>query len=196
MKEHRKGACPSCGRDHSKQPTLQKSGMSKKDHRDYITELCEELYQVGIIIKDKSDIKYSELDGKPEPAITLSEKFVKKLEEHYKIQEQIEYSDKLRGVDSKTDYQGMDRDSYIIGITIQDLCKIPTPDCQKCKNIIARYRGEKNATQIYIEHLKKEHHEIYKMKEKLNHHIYEWIILIKDMVELNNKKAREWRSNC
>lgn len=194
MKEHRKGACPSCGRDHSKQPTLQKPGMTKVQHRDFIEKLCEEMYQIGILSKNKNDIKYSNIDGKPEQAITLSEKFVQKLEEHYKIQEQIEYSDKLRGVDSKNDYQGMDRDSYIIGITIQDICKISPVDCNKCKNIVAKYRGDKIAQSIFMDHFKSDHPEIYKIKDKLNHHIYEWITLIKDMIEMN-KRDKEWRSN-
>ncbi len=190
MKEHR-NECK-CGRDHTK-PTIQKPGMNRIEHRDKITEICEQLYQVGIFTKDKTNLHISNYDGKEEASYNLNVKFVELLKEHYQIQDQIDYFDKQRGLE--TDYGGLDRDTYIMGITINDTIKLTTKDCKTCMNLVLKKRGDEDVQEVFIEHMKKDHPDIHKAQEDLGKYMEKWIILITDFLEINNKQInKEWRS--
>jgi hypothetical protein len=185
--------CPDCGRDHPIHP-LKKPGMTFLQFRDRIAEICEQMYQVGIFIKESKHVKISTKDGKLEPGYTLSEKFAQRWEEHKKIQEEIEYVDKQRGIDSQKDYGGTDRDTYILGITINDFCKVSPKDCKTCRHLIIKIRGNDNAQDIFMEHWKKDHPDLYEKHELLGKYIGEWIVMIQDMTDQNNRQ-KEWRSN-
>jgi len=190
MKEHRVDC--QCGQDHTK-PRIQKPGMNKIEHRDKITEICEQLYQVGIFTKDKTNLQISNYDGKEEASYNLNVKFVELLKEHYQIQDQIDYFDKQRGLE--TDYGGLDRDTYIMGITINDTIKLTSKDCKTCLNLVLKKRGDEDVQEVFIEHMKKDHPDIHKAQEELGKYMQEWIILITDFLEINNKQInREWRS--
>ncbi len=187
---HRKGC--KCGRDHTKH-AIQKFGMSRIEHRDKITEICEQLYQVGIFTKDKTNLQISNYDGKEEASYNLNIKFVKLLKEHYQIQDQIDYFDKQRGIE--TDYGGLDRDKYVMGITINDTIKLTSKDCKTCLNLVIKKRGDEDVQEVFIEHMKKDHPDIHKAQEELGKYMEKWIILITDFLEINNKQInKEWRS--
>jgi len=199
MKEHRKNC--QCGKDHSKDDfhnaSLQEPGMSKIQHRDKITEICEQLYQVGIFIKDKTNPQISKYDGKEEASYNINDKFIDLLQEHYRIQDHIDYLDKRNGVSHKTesDFGELDRDTYIMGITINDFAKLSPKDCEECRNLVMRKRGDEDVHQVFIEHMKKDHPDIHKAQEELGKYMRDWILLIRDFMEYNQKQNnREWRS--
>ena len=132
-------------------------------------------------------------DGKEEASYNLNVKFVELLKEHYQIQDQIDYFDKQRGLE--TDYGGLDRDTYIMGITINDTIKLTTKDCKTCMNLVLKKRGDEDVQEVFIEHMKKDHPDIHKAQEDLGKYMEKWIILITDFLEINNKQInKEWRS--
>jgi len=199
---HRKGC--ECGKDHTKDDfhnaTIQSQGMTKIQHRDKVKEICEQLYQVGILHKSK-ETQISNYDGKEESAFALTQKFMDKVIEHYKIQDQVEYMDKKSGFESKTDYGELDRNTYVFGIAINDFVTFSkdhtaTPtNCETCKNLVIKKRGEEDTFKMFNDHLENDHPEIYKRQQEIGKHIKEWIIVIRDFMEIEMKQKKEWRSN-
>lgn len=194
---HRKNC--ECGRDHSKDDfwnvTLQSKGMTKIQHRDRIAEICEQLYQVGILIKDKKDTHISKYDGKKEPGFTLNNDFMDKVIEHYKIQANVEYMDKMTGFASTVDFGGLDRNTYVFGIAINDYVNPKSKNCETCRDIVVKRRGDENVSEIFHDHMEKDHPDNFKRQLEIGKYIKEWIIVIRDFMEIDQKQKKEWRSN-
>jgi len=162
----------------------------KKEYRDYMYKTMMDMCEFNILITD-GQMKQTQYGL--EPGFILNPEFESKLNEHFRIQKELEQMDKKRGIDSTKDYGGLQRNHYIIGITINDFLELAPKNCQTCLNLVQKTRHDENSMKLMINHLKKDHVDFYEKQEKLNHHMSEWIQLIDNFIKMS-LRHKEWRS--